>query len=230
MDYSIDDIVNGERDTTAGYHFRMARAWRLIGEKNNLHSPLAYSAFEFRCSIERYLFELLVLIRNRKPSKSDLSASANISTLRKTIYAAAGGKKEFERSLIFNSLYSQGSGSPKNVWISLPDIALMERHWSRLSEYCHRQLQPQKTWKSMGNKWLLDGYRLLNQVEEYLWEITVSSRFGWVRPSTMEPEMRQALNDFVQGRITQATLETRLSIMGPIIAARVQTRRLTHGS
>jgi hypothetical protein len=225
MDYTLEDIVSKERDITGGYHFRMARAWRLIGEPKSLHSPLAYAAFELRCCLERYLFELLLLIRNKKPSKSDLKASANMSSLRKVIYSAAGGKSEFERSLIFNRLYSQGLASPREYWISVPNIALMERYWSRLSEYCHRQLMPHETWSSMGNTWLLEGYRLLNEVEKYIWDISVSSRFGWVRPTTMEPEMRQALNDFVQGRITQTTLETRLSIMGPIIAERVQSRR-----
>ena len=77
----------------------------------------------------------------------------------------------------------------------------------------------------MGNQWLLDGYKLLNEIEEYLWKIVVTSNFGWVRPSTMEPEMRNALSDFFSGKITQSTLETRLNLMGPIIAERVKGKR-----
>ncbi len=202
----------------------MGRGWRIIGEQDRLHSPLAYSAFEYRCSIERIMIELFVLVRDKKISKTDLRTMNSISNVRKAIYQTFGEKKQFERTQIFNRLYSQGNNSPPEIWIAIVDIELLEKYWSKLSEYCHRQLKPHETWESMGNQWLINGYKLLNEVETYLWSINVTSHVGWVQPSTMQPEMREALKEFVSGRILQSTLETRLTIMGPIIKKRVHGR------
>jgi len=77
----------------------------------------------------------------------------------------------------------------------------------------------------MGDEWLLHGYQLLNEVESYLWEITVKSHIGWVQSYAMQPEMCQAMEDFVDERIDQTTLETRLNLMSPIIASRVSNER-----
>jgi hypothetical protein len=223
-EFDLGRIVHHERDLISGYHLMMGRGWRIIGEQEKLHSPLAYSAFEFRCSIERVLIELFVLVKDKKVTRDDLKNLNSVSNVRKAIHRACGGKKEFERTQIFNRLYSQGGNSPPEIWISRIDVELLERNWSLLSEYCHRQLEPYKTWKSMGNQWLNDGYKLLNEVEGYLWSILVSSHIGWVQPSTMQPEMLEALKDFVSGKITQSILETRMTIMGPIIHKRVRGR------
>jgi hypothetical protein len=77
----------------------------------------------------------------------------------------------------------------------------------------------------MGNKWLANGYKLLNDVEDYLWEIMVTSHIGWVQPHQIQPEMRSAMQEFVHGNINQRELETRLNIMSPIIAQRVRRLR-----
>jgi hypothetical protein len=222
--FDLNRIVHEARATSSGYHFVVARGWRLIGEKDKLHSPLAYSAFEFRCAIERCLVEFLVLIKDRKPSKADLRSMNSISALKKAILRSAGGKREFERTQIFNRLFSQ-AGLPPQFWIAIVDLDRLEKYWASLSEYCHRQLRPDATWESMGNEWLIDGYKLLNTVEAYLWEIMITSHFGWVHPSDIQPEMRAAMNEFVQGRISQKQLETRLNLMAPIIAERVRRLR-----
>ena len=38
------NFVNKERETFSGYHIKMGREWRLFGQVNKLHTPLAYSA------------------------------------------------------------------------------------------------------------------------------------------------------------------------------------------
>jgi hypothetical protein len=66
IEFDLDKILHHKRDLTSGYHLMVGRGWRIIGEEKNLQSPLAYSSFEFRCSIERILIEFFVLIRNKK--------------------------------------------------------------------------------------------------------------------------------------------------------------------
>ena len=222
IQFDLDKIIHEKRAVTSGYHLMVARGWRILGQADNLHSPLAYSAFEFRCSIERALIELFVLIRDKKVSKSDLKAMSSFGKLQKTIVKTFGGQTRFQRTMTFNKLYAVAGGIPL---FSVLDITILERFWLKLSEYCHRQLKPDETWESMGDQWLRKGYELLNEVETYLWSVLVTAKVGWVQPRTMEPEMLKAQEDFVDGRIDQATLETRFTIMGPIIAARVQDKR-----
>ncbi len=224
IEFDLNMIVHHERDLSSGYHLMVARGWRIIGEKDSLHSPLAYSAFEFRCAIERVLIELFVLVKDKMPTKADIHTMNTVSSLRKAIYRACGGKTEFKRFQIFNRLFVQGSGLPPNVSVAMVDIDYLERLWSKLSDFCHRQLRPHETWKSQGDRWLKKGYQMLNEAERYLWSIMVTSHIGWVQPSELQPEMREALDQFVGGEITQRTLETRLNLMGPIIKKRLHGR------
>ena len=220
MDFDLNKIVERKRDTSAGYHFLAGRAWRMIGEPNKLHSPLAYGAFEFRCSIERSVFELFVLIRNNNLSKDDLKSADKLSRLRKAILRSEGGQDLFHRKLMFGRLFAKSSGAPSGYWPSVPDLGKLESLWAKLSEYCHRQLQPKATWESMGNEWLNDGYRLLNEVESYLWEVTVTSPIGWVPLDSLPSEMKQARVDYIEGRITDQELETRMTLMAPVLESR----------
>jgi hypothetical protein len=93
MDFDLNTIVHRQRETSSGYHLLMGRGWRIIGEPDKFHSPLAYSAFEFRCSIERALIELFLLIRKQNFSHADLKALERFSSLRTAIIQSAGGKK-----------------------------------------------------------------------------------------------------------------------------------------
>ena len=226
MEFDLQKIVHQDRDTSSGYHLMVARGWRILGE-NQLHAPLAYSAFEFRCSIERALIELFVLIRDKNPSKADIRAMNSIRGIRKAIYFTYGSKERFQRTMTFNRLYVRSSGAPRIFVFCEVDIDIMERYWSKLSEYCHRQLKPATTWQSMGNEWLLEGYKLLSEVEEYLWGILETSKIGWVQTRTMQPEVLDALTQFVGGVIDQATLDIRLNLMSPIIAQRALSQILT---
>ena len=59
---AIEDYINNKREVTLEYHLLAAREWRRYGEQDQLHTPLIYSAFEYRCAIERFVFEIFVLM------------------------------------------------------------------------------------------------------------------------------------------------------------------------
>jgi hypothetical protein len=224
MDFDLTRIVEGKRNASAGYHFMAARGWRLFGEPKKLHSPLAYSAFEFRCSIERSLFELFVLIRNDRLTQADLQAVQRFSGLRNIILRLEGPKKVLHRKLLFSNLYARGIGLAPEWWPSVPDIGILEKYWSNLSEYCHRQLKPKATWDSLGDAWINTGYQLLNDVENYLWEITVKHQIGWFQVSTLPPEMIRTRKDFIDGKIDERSVLTRIQILEPAVQMRWRRR------
>lgn len=220
MDFKLEDIVERKRDASAGYHLVVGRGWRLIGEKKKLHSSLAYAAFEYRCAIERCLFELFYLIRDKRFSSRDLKVSERFNGLVRAILTSEGGKRKLQRKMIFNRLCAKHGGFPSKYRPAIIDIGKMRRFWSKLSEYCHKQLEPKKTWESLGSTWVSHGYQMLNEVESYLWEVMVNSKIGWVSIHSIPPEVAQAGLDYVEGRITESALDTRMDLMAPILEKR----------
>ncbi len=230
--YSIDELVLKNRSTTADFHVVAGRSWRIIGEEQKLHSPLAYSAFEFRCAIERYLFELLWLVFGGNLTRKQEKAAANVANLIRELVRREGGSNPtkrfevFERKQLFSRIFSKGIGMPRHDWPGVVDLKQLERHWTKLSEFCHRQLKPKKTWEAMGDAWVQKGYVLLNEVESYLWKMMVDAGVGWVNTGSLPSEMVQARNDFISGKIDEDDLLTRMDLMAPILKRRENIDRL----
>jgi hypothetical protein len=218
--FDLQQITREKRLVTADYHVIVGRSWRLIGEPELFHSPLAYSAFEFRCAIERFLFELLWLIRSMKLSAADRRAAGRLANLVKTILQIEGGEHLLKQKLIFARIAASEIGVPQREWPAVVDVKELERFWNKLSTYCHRQLKPGESWESRGEAWLRQGYILVRDVENYLWDAMVKSRIGWVPVGSLPPEMVQARDDFISGRIDEPTLRTRMRLMAPVLTQR----------
>ena len=225
MEPKLLESLEKERETKAAYHFLLGREWRLFGQPKRLHSPLAYAAFEFRCGIERCVIELFALIRDQQFSDDDLKGLERFSSLIQTLLNSQGGKLQLYRKLMFNRIYTQASRAPPEIWLSVPDLGILQRMWTELSEYCHRQLRPKTTWSSMGDEWVAAGYRLLNEVENYLYCIMSTGKIGWVPVESLPPEAAQARQDFLNGRITEADLKTRIELMTPVLENRYRQTR-----
>ncbi len=224
MEFDLDQIVKGHRSTAAYYHIHTARGWRIIGEEKLLHSPLSYSAFEFRSAIERVLVELLLLVKQRNITRKDLDEIQRFSGLKNLLLRSGGGQKVLYRALLFNRILSKTIGIPNDKCPSIPDIDKLSKFWGQLSEYCHRQLMPHVTWDSLGQQWIRDGYALLNKVETYLWEITITSPLGWFRPQTLPPDFLPTRTQFINGDINEQSLTTRILLMEPAVHMRAQKR------
>lgn len=223
-DWDLTKIVETQRDVTAGYHLVVGRGWRLLGEGRFLHSPLAYGAFEYRCCIERVLVELLAIMNAGNLNHRQLAALRTVTALRKAIYSSAGGPERFRRRMRAHQIWAQEGGAPRGTHIALVDVEKLHVFWRSLSEYCHRQLRPKETWASKGESWIQLGYKLLNEVEDYMWEIEIQGHIGWVRLEEQEVEAREAVLDFVEGRSNETEFRLRLRIMAPILERRRKGR------
>ena len=169
------NLINQERIApTSDFHGMCGRKWRLYGEKKLLHFPIVYSAFEFRMSMERYLLELLLLIKKSNLNKKEMNN--DFSQLVKAIYKTKGkdGKKKLKKHIYFNYIYNELIPIEYRPYGSLAivDIEKVNKYWNKLNKYCHRQLETKNTWDN--KKWVIDGYKLLNEVENYLWETMVN--------------------------------------------------------
>ncbi|MEW6145734.1 MAG: hypothetical protein AB1598_12015 [Thermodesulfobacteriota bacterium] len=219
----LNAILTEKRHVTSAYHAHLGRYWRLYGESRLLHAPLSYSAFEFRLAMERSLLELFYLMSDRKLSDEELNY--DFGQVLKSIYKFLGGRKVGKKRLMrwmeFNLLYQKLLGTklgyPKKK-VAIIDVEKVNKFWCSLSKYCHRQLLPESTWND--KKWILGGYKLLNQVETYIWEIMVNSSLGWLDPNSLPPEIQAVVEDFIIERIDIKILEGRLQLMIPVLMQR----------
>ena len=220
MEYDLNDIVERKRSTSTDYHLLIARGWRRLGEPVLHHTPLAYSAFELRCAIERTLFEFLWLTQSQKLTEKDFNIANRVSTLVKETLKRQGGLTALERKLRFARAFAQGIGMPPTDWPAVVDLKKLEKMWNALSEYCHRQLEPKKTWEAMGDHWVRNGYALLKEVESYLWDCLVSSKLGWIQPDSLPPEMVTAREQYLEGNLDDRSLKIRMKLMEPVLEMR----------
>lgn len=220
MTMNMEDIINRERETTAKFHAVVAQSWRRIGEGRLLHSPLVYSAFEYRLAIERIAFELYWLMKREHLlpkggfSKEELRKIQSFSSLVSKICQDSGSKLKLYRILSFNRVFSQiFTQLPQTL--SIPDIGKLQNYWERLSEYCHRQLEPSKTWES--SQWIKKGYSRLNEVESYIWQICVSERFGWLQEGSLPNELLKEKDKYMRGELNESQLKRRMELIKPVL-------------
>lgn len=220
----IDEVLKKQRQTTGDYHAAAGVAWRRYGEKELLHSPLAYSAFEFRLAIERYVFEMYYLISkddlifNNDLADEDLRKIDSFSTLIKLLHENAGNKLKLYRSFLFNRVCAKVF-TTMSKRLSIPDMGKFHKYWQNLSNYCHRQLKPETTWES--NEWIKKGYDLLKVVESYLWEISIKEEYGWVSKETLTPDLQEERERFINDpSINEGQLAVRMNLMQPALYLR----------
>lgn len=225
----IKEILNNNRHTTGDYHGTAGMAWRCYGEVELLHSPLVYSAFEFRLAMERYVFEIYYfmvkdgIIIDETRTKNELLEISKFSSVITLIHENSGNKLKLNRAFIFNRSFVK-IFIPINKSLSVPDIGKFHKFWSKLSEYCHRQLKPSKTWDS--DKWVKKGYALLNNVENYLIKISVEEKYGWVYKSTLIKDLIDLRDEFINDNtISQKSLEIKMDIMKPVLELRTEMHK-----
>jgi hypothetical protein len=226
----IIKIIDKNRETSSSYHLRLAREWRLYGGHKQLHNPLAYSAFEFRMAIERFLFEFYYLLNKREGfGDKEAKKASSLKNLIKAICLKVDNKEILMKRLKFNRIvaenqivngsYLRGPNLP-----SVFDIDLLYNYWQKLSNYCHKQLKPESTWESFGNGWVNKGYELLNEVEDYLFNIMVKNSMGWFNFDDNQDEMKTAQAEYISGKIDDDALNIRIRIMTPILEMRKKSK------
>lgn len=221
MDFEkLNNVMKEKRSTVADYHARNGRIWRIFGEKDLLHVPLAYAAFEFRLAMERCLLELLYLINNKHLSVPELKYDMGqlIKGLYKTQSPGKDGKEKLQRRIEFNSIYFEHlpyGVKPEGKKFAIVDVNLIEKFWVKLSKYCHRQLTSENTWDD--TNWVKKGYDLLNEVENYIWRIMVDSQVGWLDLNTVPKQIQLVANDFIEGKIDTNSLDQRLRLIMPVL-------------
>ena len=202
------------RMVAADYHFWLGREWLNVGHPNHLHTPLVYAAFEFRSSIERVAFELLLLIKYGRLTKTDFEHTKGFGDLVGYIGQLEGRQPVLKKKLRFAQIICELSGQPFSP--AIISISELRHQWEVCSGFCHKQLSPKNTWEDP--QFAENGYNQIAEVNSFLDNILVKHRLVWIYQ--LQPEVQVLQQKFITRLITERQLVGQLKLAQPVLAQR----------
>lgn len=207
-------------------HFYMGRKWRQYGTNNNyLSMPLLYSSLEFRLCIERLVFEIYYMLSRAKVIEGGLTINElkridnSFTSMINVILNHAGNKKRFYKYFIYCKHHIRILNSSFNLTPSIPDLSKFDKYWHDLSKYLHYNQKPEDTW--MSKNWIINGYLKLKIVEDYIYSLMFDKNaLATVQIDSLEDELKELLDSFMNDSIKEENLKGRMIIMKPILAKR----------
>ena len=152
-------FIEASRDVTFDWHVVQVRKWLRFDGGRELDSVLVYAAVELRAAIERYVFELLYLLKEGSFSTDEEKRCRSISG----IFALMKETDPFYRKTVeFTKLVA--AITPGLPEVTVVDTGFLKRKWENLSEYCHMQFHPERTFRSLGKEFQKQGFALIREV------------------------------------------------------------------
>lgn len=213
-------FLEAPREVTFDWHIVQAKKWLEFDRGRELDSTLVYAAVELRAAIERYVFELLYLLKEGKLSGDEEKRCRSITG----IFALMKEADPFYRKTIeFTKLViSIIPGLPE---ITSVDTAYLNRKWQDLSEYCHMQFRPEETFASQSRKFQKQGFSLVREVLEKFHEWKVESNSAVLARSSLPEEVRGVYDKFIREEIDTGQAKRMLVLMEPVLRARLGLRQ-----
>jgi len=209
-------FLEAPREVTFDWHIAQATKWVEFDAGRELDSVLLYAAVELRAAIERYIFELLYLLKEGKLSGDEETRCRSITG----IFASMKETDPFYRKTIeFTKLVI--SITPDLPEITVVDTAYLNRKWQDLSEYCHMQFRPEETFRSQGRKFQKQGFALLREVLQKFHEWKVESNCAVLARSSLPNEVRDVYDKFIREEIDVSQAKKMLVLMEPVLRARL---------
>lgn len=213
-------FLEAPREVSFDWHIVQAKNWVEFDGGRELDSILVYTAVELRAAIERYIFELLYLLKEGKLSGDEEKRCRSI----KGIFALMKETDPFYRKTVeFTKLVvSMTPGSPE---ITVVDTAYLKRKWQDLSEYCHMQFRAESTFGSQSRKFQKQGFALIRQVLQKFDEWNDGSNCAVLRRSSLPEEVRDVYDKFIRKEIDGGQAKRMLLIIEPVLQARLDLSR-----
>lgn len=212
-------FLEAPREVTFDWHIVQAEKLLEFDGGRELDSILVYAAVELRAAIERYIFELLYLLKEGKLSGDEEKRCRSITGIFALMKEA---DPVYRKTIEFTKLVvSIAPGLPE---ITVVDTAYLNRKWQDLSEYCHMQFRPEETFGSQSRKFQKQGFALVREVLQKFHEWKVESNCAVLARSSLPEEVRNVYDKFVREDIDAGQAKRTLVLMEPVLRARLSLR------
>lgn len=213
-------LLERPRQVSFEWHLLQVKKWLDYDSGRELDSVLVYASTELRIAIERYIFELLYLLKGEQFSVDDEHKCRSI----KGLFALMRGiDLNYRRRIEFTKLVasmSSYSGPP----IQVVDTKYLRQKWEQLSEYCHKQLRPEETFASPGRFFQKSGFSLIREVFGKLTECEPGNACGIISTGSMPEEVKYVYDKFVREEIDKGQARRLLLLMEPVLRDRFLAR------
>ncbi len=213
-------FLEAPREVTFDWHIVQAKKLLEFDGGRGLDSVLVYAAVELRAAIERYIFELLYLLKEGKLSGDEEKRCRSITGIFALMKEA---DPVYRKTIEFTKLVvSLTPGLPE---ITVVDAAYLNRKWQDLSEYCHMQFRPEETFGSQSRKFQKQGFALIREILHKFHEWKVESNCAVLARSSLPEEVRNVYDKFIREDIDAGQAKRMLVLMEPVLRARLGLRQ-----
>jgi hypothetical protein len=210
---SADQILANPLKEHASWHFFQAASWLDFAKRLKNPSALQYAAMELRYGVEYQLYQLLVL-SGMRTEKQYQKCLGNPKAMKKMLESS---DSKYEKHSDFTRiLMSLVPNAPQMRYWSLTDLF---KYWGIASEFLHFFGDHSRT--NADREWLNKSVGRLEKVIFPIKEaLTKTQAVGLINRSSMEPEVKQAWEEFSAGTLDEENLKLRMKIIQPILKAR----------
>ncbi len=213
-------FLEAPREVTFDWHIVQAKKLLEFDGGRGLDSVLVYAAVELRAAIERYIFELLYLLKEGKLSGDEEKRCRSITGIFALMKEA---DPVYRKTIEFTKLVvSLTPGLPE---ITVVDAAYLNRMWQDLSEYCLMQFRPVETFGSQSRKFQKQGFALIREILHKFHEWKVESNCAVLARSSLPEEVRNVYDKFIREDIDAGQAKRMLVLMEPVLRARLGLRQ-----
>ncbi len=198
------------RQVTAEWHLRQVMKWLEYDNGRELDNVLVYASFELRCAIERTIFENLLLVKGKLTPEEQKRCRSKEGMLDLMRESDSLYRKTFEFTKMFFSIVL-GVNKIKPI-----NTAFLSRKWHELSTYCHKLLEPAKSFQSPNRDFQKKGFKLIHKVLKSYSELE-KNLGAYIRPDSMSDELRSVYERYLNDEIDDASVKRTLNIMAPIL-------------
>jgi hypothetical protein len=219
MDFSF---LEQPRKVSFDWHLLQVKKWLDYDSGRELDSVLVYVSTELRIAIERYIFELLYLLKGERLPPDDEQRCRSI----KGLFTVMKETDPFYRKTIEFTKMVASMQSYDGPEIKVADTKYLRQKWQQLSEYCHRQLHPNETFASLNRSFQKRGFSLVREVFSRFCEWKPGNASGAICRASMPEEVEDVYNKFVAEEIDEGQARRMLLIMEPVLRDRFFTKKL----
>lgn len=218
-------LLEENRQVTFDWHISRVIKWLKFDGGRFLDSVLIYAAVDLRIAIERYILELLILLKY-DDNHEQIFTESELKRIRsmKGIFALMQEVDPFYRKTFrFTQMICEFT--PELPPLSIIDTSYLRRKWEELSEYCHKQLDPIDTFDSSDREFQKIGFKLIQEVLDKFWDWGKGRATGILSRSSLDEDTLGVYNRFISDEIDENQVRTSLKIMEPILRQRFKRRQ-----
>jgi hypothetical protein len=213
-------FLESPREVRMEWHLQQVLNWLEFDAGRCLDNVVVYASFELRCAIERYLFELALVLNGKIITPVQLDKCGSFSGLLGVIKDI---EPEYRKRTEFANLISDVvPGMPRVLTV---DFKFLKKSWHNLSKYCHQQFQPDNTFDSPNREFQIKGIALINGIIKKMKEWHKFGGLGALDIKKLPPEVEDLYGKYVSGQVNRDQARTRLHLMQPVLEQRIRQRK-----